>query len=233
MKVLGRWATVGFAVLAFVLSVVIAVAAVRTMLPAPKSFDLQRRISDGTRFAVISLVSTPVMVVTLMLASRRSGSNVLAYLGLDIPRRRHIAITVTGLAVWIVFVDALTLALGRDMVAPWQLEIRRSAQADGSLIWLWLAIVVAGPIGEEILFRGFMFRGFVHAPRDAIPSIVLISLIWSLTHVQYDWFTIAEIFVFGVLLGLVRWSTGSTTLTILLHMVSNLGSSIETEFMLG
>jgi membrane protease YdiL (CAAX protease family) len=87
---------------------------------------------------------------------------------------------------------------------------------------LWLAIVVAGPIGEEILFRGFMFRGFVHVPRDAIPSIAFISLIWSLLHIQYDWFTIAEIFAFGVLLGLVRWRTGSTTLTILLHMLYNL-----------
>jgi uncharacterized protein len=78
-----------------------------------------------------------------------------------------------------------------------------------------------------------MFRGFVHAPRDAIPSIVLISLIWSLGHIQYGWYEIAELFVFGVLLGLVRWSTGSTTLTILLHMVNNLVASIEMEFVLG
>jgi len=36
-----------------------------------------------------------------------------------------------GLAIWIVFFDVLTLALGRDMVPPWMLDIRRSAQADG------------------------------------------------------------------------------------------------------
>jgi membrane protease YdiL (CAAX protease family) len=125
------------------------------------------------------------------------------------------------------------LALGQDMVSPWMLAIRRSAQADGSLIWLWLAIVVAAPIGEELLFRGFMFRGFVHTPRDAIPSIVLLSLIWSLLHIQYDWFVIVAIFVFGMLLGLVRWSTGSTTLTILVHMLNNLEGWIETEFVLG
>jgi len=109
----------------------IAMVAVRILIPATQNFDLQRRIADGTRVAVVSLVSTPVLVVTLMLASRRSGSNVLAYLGLDIPRWRHIAITGAGLAIWIVFFDVLTLALGRDMVPPWMLDIRRSAQADG------------------------------------------------------------------------------------------------------
>jgi uncharacterized protein len=92
------------------------------------------------------------------------------------------------------------LVLGRD-ADPWILAIHRSAQADGSLIWLWLAIVIATPISEEVLFRGFMFRGFVHAPRDAVPSIVLISLIWSLQHIQYDLLDITEIFVLGLLLG--------------------------------
>jgi membrane protease YdiL (CAAX protease family) len=168
-----------------------------------------------------------------MLASRLSGPNVLAYLGLDIPRLRHIAITVIGLAVWTVFVDALDFVLDKNTMSPWMLAIYRSAQADGSLIWLWLAIVVAAPIGEELLFRGFMFRGFVHAPRDAVPSIVLISLLWSLAHTQYDWFTIKEIFVLGVLYGLVRWSTGSTTLTIILHTLNNLGAFMIMEFALG
>lgn len=60
---------------------------------------------------------------------------------------------------------------------------------------------------------------------------MLISLLWPLAHTQYDWLGIAEIFV--VLLGLARWSTGSTTITIILHMLSNLGGWIETEFVLG
>jgi uncharacterized protein len=229
-KVLGRWATIGFAVLAFVLSAVIAgviaVVVMRIMMPAktPARFE-------GTPLAVFSLVFYPLLVVRLMLASRRSGFNVLAYLGLDVPRWRHVVITVAGLAVWTVFSGALDLVLGRDM-SPWMLAIYRSAQSDGSLIWLWLAIGVPAPIGEEVLFRGFMFRGLVHAPRDAVPSIVLISLIWSLLHIQYDLFDITEIFVLGLLLGLVRWSTGSTTLTIILHTLSNLVALMITAFAL-
>jgi uncharacterized protein len=231
-KVLGRWATVGFAILASVPTAVIAgvigVVAMRIMMPAKKPVRF-----DGTTLAIVSLIFNPLLVVALMLSSRRSGFNVLAYLGLDIPRWRHIAITVAGLAVWIVFGDALQLALGWNLVTPWQLAIYRSARAEGSLIWLWLAIAVAAPIGEELLFRGFIFRGFVHTQRDALPSIALISLIWSLLHIQYDLLGITMVFVFGVLLGLVRWSTGSTTLTILLHILNNLEGWIETELVLG
>jgi len=216
MKVLSRWATVGYALFAIVLTVVLAGVAARFMMPA-----------------TASLVSMLVPIITLMLACRRSGSNVLAYLGLDIPRWKHVAITVAGLAVWVVFLDALFLALGHDLVAPNMLEIYRSARADGSLIWWWLTIVVATPIGEELLFRGFVFPSFVDNQRDAIPNIVLISIVWSLGHFQYDWLGITSIFVVGVLLGLVRWRTGSTTLTILLHMLNNLESWIETAFALG
>jgi uncharacterized protein len=229
MKVMGRWATLGFTVFAFVLGALIAVVAVRLMIPGTRNLDLYGRIANGTRLAVISLASSPVMIITLMLASRRSGSSVFAYLGLDIPGRRHIVITVAGLAVWIAFTAIIDLVLGRD-ADPWILAIHRSAQADGSLIWLWLAIVIAAPISEEVLFRGFMFRGFVRAPRDAVPSIVLISLIWSLQHIQYDLLDITEIFVLGLLLGLVRWRTGSTTLTILLHAINNLVGLILVEF---
>jgi membrane protease YdiL (CAAX protease family) len=228
---MSRWATVGFAILAVVLGFVAAVgalAALQIMMPAYKLGD-----ANGTTIAVFSLIFNLVQIVTLMLASRRSGTDALVYLGLDIPRWRHIGVAMAGLAVFIVVGDILMLAFDNYIVPPWMLEIRRSAQADGSLVWMWLTLIVAAPIGEELLFRGFMLRGFVHAPRDAIPGIVLVSLIWSLGHTQYGWLDIAEIFVFGLLLGWVRWRTGSTTLTILLHMVSNLETSIETEFALG
>jgi CAAX prenyl protease-like protein len=38
---------------------------------------------------------------------------------------------------------------------------------------------VVAPIGEETLFRGFLFRGWHRSPRDAWPVIVTASL-WAL-----------------------------------------------------
>jgi membrane protease YdiL (CAAX protease family) len=229
MKVWGLWATAGFAILAFVLGQAMGIAAL-TMV---KNFDPTRVDYDGTAVAVYTLVGNPVEIITLVLATRLSGSDALAYLGLDIPRRRDIAIAAAGLMAVILVADGMTLALGKEMVPAFQLELHRTAQAEGTLPWLWLAILVAAPVGEELLFRGFMFRGFVHEPRDALPAILVLALIWSLLHVQYDWFGTAQVFLIGVLFGFVRWRSGSTTLVILLHMLLNLESVAETIFVMG
>lgn|SRR6266853_2103244 len=229
MKIWGLAATLGFAILAFGLGQAVGVGA----LTALKTFDPLRVDYDGTAIAIVTLVGNPVHVITLVLAVRLIGADLFAYFGLDVPRRRDMTIAVAGLAGVIVLGDALTLAFGRDMVPPFQLEIHRSAQADGTLIWLWLALIVVAPIGEELLFRGFLFRGFVREKRDVVPGILVIALIWSLLHVQYDWFGASVVFAIGMLFGYARLYSGSTTLVILLHMLLNLESVLETVVVLG
>jgi membrane protease YdiL (CAAX protease family) len=46
-------------------------------------------------------------------------------------------------------------------------------------------------------------------------------------HVQYDWFTLGQIFCIGLLLGWLRWASGSTLLTIVLHILANLTATIQ------
>ncbi len=229
MKVWGIWATLGFAILAFVLGQAMGFA----LLSLVKSFDPARVDTDGTAVAIYTLISNPVEIVTLVLSIQLLGTSAREYLGLDIPHRRDVAIAVAALAAMIVAADAVTLALGKELVPAFQLELHRTARAEGTLPFLWLAIIIAAPVGEEILFRGFMFRGFVREPRDALPGILVIALIWSMLHVQYDWFGTAQVFAIGVLFGFVRWRTGSTTLVIAMHMLLNLESVVETMFVMG
>jgi membrane protease YdiL (CAAX protease family) len=229
MKVWGIWATLAFAILAFVLGQAMGFAVLSTL----KTIDPGRVATDGTAVAIYTLISNPIEIVTLVLAIQLLGSNARDYLGIDIPHWRDVAIAVAGLAATIAAADALTFALGKDMVPAFQIELHRTARAQGSLPWLWLAIIVAAPVGEELLFRGFLFRGFVHEPRDAVPGILIISLIWSMLHVQYDWFGTSQVFVIGLLFGFVRWRTGSTTLAILMHVLLNLESVVETVIVMG
>jgi membrane protease YdiL (CAAX protease family) len=235
MRVWGPAATVAFAILATVLPGVIFAFVLRGMptLAALKRSDLLR---DGTAAAIGTLVATPVQIVTLVLAARLTGTDILSYFGLIVPRWRATAVAIAVLAGWIVLSDIVMRAIGHDFVLPVQLDIYRSAQAHGTLVWLLLGVNVAAPIGEELVFRGFLFRGFVHEPCDGIhglPGILVIALIWSLLHIQYDWFDIGIVFGFGVILGYVRLYTGSTILVILLHMLSNLESTGETLVVLG
>jgi membrane protease YdiL (CAAX protease family) len=229
MKTWGIAATLCFAVVAFAFGQAIGAGAMAAAMGA----DLTRAAGDGAAVAVSVLVGDPVQVVTLALAARMTGEDLLKYFGLDVPRRRDAIIAIAGLGLLILAVDVLTLALGRELVPAFQLQIHRSAQAEGALLSLWLALIVVAPVGEELLFRGFLFRGFVREERDALPGILAISLIWSLLHIQYDWFGAGQVFAIGMLLGYVRLYSGSTTLVIVLHMLLNLESVAETVVVLG
>jgi membrane protease YdiL (CAAX protease family) len=94
-------------------------------------------------------------------------------------------------------------------------------------VLFFLAVVVVAPITEEIAFRGFLFRGLSSTWLGVAGTMVLTSVAWAAMHVQYDWMTLAQIFLIGLLLGWLRWASGSTLLTILLHMLANLAATIQ------
>jgi membrane protease YdiL (CAAX protease family) len=229
MKIWGIAATLFFSVLAFLLGWLVGSGAATAAMgpdPSPGAYD-------GPAIAAFLLVANPVQVVTLALAARMTGEDLLAYFALDVPRRRDVITAVAGLAVVILVGDMLTLASGHELVPAFQLDMLRSAQAQGALLSLWVAFILAAPVGEELLFRGFLFRGLVREPRDALPGILAISLLWSLLHIQYDWFGRSLVFALGMLLGYVRLYSGSTTLVIVLHVLLNLESTLETVVALG
>jgi uncharacterized protein len=229
MRVWGLAATLGLAVFAFLLGQITGVEA----LVLVKSFDPLRANTDGTALTIATLVADPVQTITLVLAARLTGSDAVGYFGLSIPRGRDIALATVALAAAIVFGDVVTVALGREIVPAFQLDMFRSAQSEGTLIWLLLSIVLVAPACEELLFRGFLFRGLVREPRESLPGILAIALLWSLLHVQYDWLGMGLVFVIGVMFGYLRLYAGSTLLVILMHMLLNLESVGETFFVLG
>ena len=92
------------------------------------------------------------------------------------PRRRDIVVGLTSLVVLIAVCDALLYFSGHALVTPFQLESYTTAAAEGWLAAMWIAPVVVAPAGEEIMFRGFLFRGWVRSDRYAWVAIAAISL---------------------------------------------------------
>lgn len=227
IKPLGRGATFALAVFALLAGQLAALLALTWWFGRGLA-QLPNFTGDGVAITLVIAVSTPVEVLLLALFARRTGASAAAYLGLIWPRRSELVFGIAALAVVIIAGNMLSWLLGRGIVTPFQIDIFRTASAAGWLLWLWLAVVVATPIGEEILFRGFLFRGWLQAPRDVWPVIVVTSLLWAIIHLQYDWYVIGQVFVFGLLLGWMRWATGSTLLTILLHALINSEGMIET-----
>ena len=112
-------------------------------------------------------------------------------------------------------------------VTQFQLDIYRTASAAGYLPWQWLTAVVVTPIGEETLFRGFLFKGILHSRLGGPGAIVLTALIWAVIHQQYDLYGVATVFAAGLLLGYARLRTNSIYSGLLMHALMNLIATIE------
>ncbi len=223
----GRLTTVGLGIIAMLIGQMAALLVLswgygRGLMQMP---DMAR---DGVAVSVIIMVSTPVQVALLMLMARQTGIAPGDYLGFRWPRRGEVIVGVLVMAGFVIIGNLVSWLLDQSIVTPFQFDIYRTASAAGWLPILWLAVVVVTPVGEEALFRGFLFRGWHRSPRDIWFAIVATSALWAFSHLQYDLYVIGQIFVVGLILGWFRWVTGSTLLTILLHGLVNCEGMFET-----
>ncbi|MCC6888052.1 MAG: CPBP family intramembrane metalloprotease [Hyphomicrobiales bacterium] len=189
------------------------------------AIDLEQ---DSRSFGILFTAAVVAELAVLVVAARLAGWRAIDYLALTVPGRRDTLVAVLVVAVFVVSFDGLTWLVGKDIVTPFQIELYRSAERTGSLPLLWLTLVVAAPVGEEVLFRGFLYRGWAPTPRAVWPAIAVIAALWAVVHTQYDWFGILQIFLIGLLLGWARWRSGSTLLTILLHGLINAWATLQT-----
>jgi len=141
------------------------------------------------------------------------------YLALRWPRWRELGVGMGVLAVTL-FCSGVAAQLTGQETPDFIADTFNSARAAGLLPLLVFSFVFLAPLQEEVLFRGFLYRGF--APALGVwPAIILISALWAVTHLQYQWFFIAEIFVLGLVFGWLRAKSGSLMLTFILHATVN------------
>jgi membrane protease YdiL (CAAX protease family) len=227
MKVWGYWATFGWALLAFVVGQFLALAVLVWLRLGDVSLVLTKPF-DGAMITLFIVIANPLMIAVLALAVRLARARQVDYFALVLPRLRDLALGLVCLVGLIVVSDALLYVSGRDLVTPFQLQSYASATAEGWLPALLAAAILIAPAGEELMFRGFIFRGWARSDRTAWPAIVVISVLWAALHIQYDWAGVLQIFVIGLFLGWMRWRSGSIVLTFVLHALFNLEGTLET-----
>ena len=87
------------------------------------------------------------------------------------------------------------------------------------LIFLFLAVVVMAPIGEEIVFRGFLQKFLEEYWKDITRAVLVTSLFFAMIHFNPYW-TI-QIYLLGVILGFLSWKTKSVIPSVILHSINN------------
>ena len=85
-------------------------------------------------------------------------------------------------------------------------------------LWVvWLVIGLTPGICEELFFRGLVFSGFRRM--GAWPAILVTALLFALAHASI--YRLMPSFILGVLLGILRWRSGSILPGILMHATNN------------
>ncbi len=213
---------------ALVLGVYLVLQVVVTVvLIAVLDLDPTERMGDLIAVGVI-LSAIPCTFLLLLILDRPGRAR-----GLD-PRTWLALRPVRGSTMlgWVVFAfvllqlaDLVTVELGRSPVPPVMESIIETTRYT---TLLWFALVIAAPVFEEALFRGFLYEGLRRTKLGAGGTIVVTTLLWTMLHAaQYDPFFLTLIALIGILLGIARERTGSLYVPLAIHGVNNLLSTLQ------
>ena len=233
----GFWASSGFglaAVAAWFAIQLLAAFLVMAWLrsAAVPGADAGALMSHALTISLVTILSMPVPILVVVYAARRAGCTVTDYLALHRPKRDDVVIGILIVAVLLPVGDLTSWLTGRDLIPPAVLDMYRTARGSGvlTLVLLTVALVIAAPLMEEVLFRGFLLPGYAQSPHGLAGAIGLTSVGWAVMHIQYEWYYIGQIFVLGCVLGWLRWRSGSTILTIILHAIVNAAALAQVAF---
>lgn len=198
--------------------------------PGLSSFsDLLLHVAmSGKALSLSVMTGLPAVLFAIWVATKLARQRFADYLALNRPSWKWLLIGAVSLAVLVEGWDLLAKATGREVSPGFMMDTLKAARADNTLWLLVLAIVVAAPITEEFFVRGFLYRGWSQSFLRIPGAIILSSAVWTVMHLQYDWFFLGEVFSIGLLLGYLRYRGNSTWLTIVIHGLNNLAATIQT-----
>jgi uncharacterized protein len=161
-----------------------------------------------------------VLVVVLAETVRHAGWSVKDYFALTTPTWLQGAIAIAAGTAFII-IDNIVGALAPGPSDPIDYFEYNKAIAEGLVPLFWLNTVIAAPVAEEMIFRGFLYRGWSQTWLGPSGAIVLTAIVFGLGHFQYDIVSVGSITISGLLLGWLRRWSGSLVAPILAHAANN------------
>lgn len=180
---------------------------------------------DGDVLAAATFAAAIVTLLLVVILVRTGGwTSPRDYVGLGRVRWKSMLLWSLALLGLVTAFDVLSTFLNRPVVPE---SMARIYGTTDFLPLLWIAVVIVAPLWEEIVFRGFGFRGFRSSRLGLAGALVIPALFWTGLHVQYDLYDLSFVFTLGLFFGFARERTGSVTVPILLHVLNNLIATIE------
>ena len=162
------------------------------------------------------IFSTPLMIYFFVWRMQKRGLDLTNELGLFFFKKSVFFKSILLLALFLVLEEIYMRVL--DIVVP--VSFLKFILSEPLILGVLTTIVIA-PILEEFIFRGFLFSQLKNTLGNW-GAISLSSLAWTSLHFQYELKILFILFLFGLILGFLRWKYNSLFLVMVLHAVNNL-----------
>ncbi|HEX2040378.1 MAG TPA: CPBP family intramembrane glutamic endopeptidase [Acidimicrobiales bacterium] len=214
-----RWG-LGDAALGLVLSTGLSIAFAGVWI------DVQGGTRTSLGLALASLLGLWLGLagVPVMAARRKGNGSVVEEFSLRVERSDVPLGVAAGLASQLVLVPLLYLPLRylapdfHERVGEGSEEILDTASQGGRLL-LFLLLVVAAPLVEELFFRGLLQRALVRRIGRPAPAVAVAAAVFGLVH--YDVAALLGLVAFGVVLGVLVVRTGRLGPAVVAHAAFN------------
>jgi membrane protease YdiL (CAAX protease family) len=220
----GFFGSIGWLILATLISIASIIVAVLLLDPqiARQAGTLTSREFELRLLPYTVIFGYGALLALLALAARLRHWSMKDYFGLVLPGFRETVLGLAALAVMLAAEHGVVYLT--DWNTDYVTDTYAGAHAAGvpSVVWVTFSLIIAAPVAEEMVFRGFLYRGWADRRFGVIPVILVISALFALIHIQYDWLGMFLVFCSGLLYGWARWRSGSTLLAILLHAANNI-----------
>ena len=183
---------------------------------------------NGTVLAVATLAGA-VAGVPLTLAFGRfvGGGSVRNGLALRPTSLLNVVGWTLVVVVYCLAADLLSGHQEGELVPEFMSEAYRTASPPALL---WLALVVAAPLSEELLFRGLLFGGLVNTRIGFWGAAIITAASWAALHVQYEIVGIAIVALGGLIFATARHRTRSIYPCLAMHAAWNTIAMFETAY---
>ena len=183
------------------------------------------RHSIGPVLIFLLWAIAPVVLVIAVVVRRLS---IASYFAWTAPRLRDVLIAVGAALVLIFGISALFYVLsGGTSIGVDSGAYRQYLAAGGAPLGYFLSSYQAwiyAPLVEETIFRGFLWRGLAASRLGNWGAWLLTSIFFAASHTVYyvDPGALILTAITGLIFGMVRWRTGSSTASMVTHALSNL-----------
>lgn len=227
----GFWKSLGIAFAVFVLvhyfawilNPLVQILVLPQELPdSGPSFTTQSEMAlfrTGLLVGIVGCIRDALGIVLLGFIVLQSDAPARTYFGVGRLRIRQCAVYLIVIAFFFLGRVGFNRLFAESLDTDFWTNLYRSSHPEFPL---WLAVGLIGPLFEELLYRGFLFTTMRQTRLGLKGTVVVTSILFAATHYRYGVIGVIWVFLVGLLLGVARHRSDTTSLPFLMHASLNL-----------